>query len=473
MKRREFLRVSASLALLSPTLSPRAKAQAAEDKLWLFFDANGAWDPNFFCDPHAESDFAPYQSGHILQAGNLQIAPKSVNGNMGVPYIVDACQFTPDPEPPDPPVAPCPQDFFDAHKDSLYIINGVDTQTNAHSVGSRHIWSGVKGRAGTPALGALIAAIRNQEEPGLFPLAWLTTGGYDIPDSLVPATRIGNTESLTMVADPYDFSLGQLFVDAFAHSVPVRDQIRTHQELRHQRLTGQAYLPKVKLAHDQLASARLGESYMASLFDYLNAIPPPYPEKTTATPPPLVNEARVTLAAMQAGICCAGNLSFVGFDTHQSHDAAHPDRLQELFDAIDYTIALSKTLMDTNGTLLWDRLVIVVGSDFGRTKYNPSGGKDHWPITSMMLMGNHIGPVTGGRLIGGTQSNPNISGMEALSVKEDQGDIVTVQDPAEGVRIRPGHIHHALRELAGIDDHPYVTKHPVLEPGESPLPIFG
>ena len=212
---------------------------------------------------------------------------------------------------------------------------------------------------------------------------------------------------------------------------------------------------------------------MAALFDSLNAIQPPYNEQFTVNPPPLVNEARVTLAAMQAGICCAGNLSFAGFDTHQNHDGAHPNRLQELFDAIDYTISLSKTLEDQNGTLLWDRLVIVVGSDFGRTKYNLSGGKDHWPITSLMLLGKHVGAIPGGRHIGGTQTNASISGVEALLVKEDQGEIVTVIDPAQGVRITPGQIHHALRQLAGIENHPYALQYPLLEPGESPLPILG
>jgi hypothetical protein len=472
MKRRDFLQQTASLALMSPFLSEAAKAQAASEKLWIFFDANGAWDPTFFCDPHANPEYVPYQENHILHAGNLTYAPKSTNGGLVVPYQVDASQFNLSAE-------QGPQDFFDTYKDSLRVINGVDTQTNAHSVGSRHIWSGIKNRAGSPALGALIAAIRNQDAPSQYPLAWLTTGGYDNPANLVPASRLGNTESLSMVADPNNFSIGT-FVNAYAHHDAVREQIRQHQSLRDTRLTNSASLPKIKLAHEQLAVSRLGEAGIAQIFDFLNVIPAPYPapyNEQNPPPanliPPLVNEARVTLAAMQAGICCGANLSFRGFDTHDNHDSDHPDRLQELFNAIDYTIALSKTLMDTNGTLLWDRLVIVVGSDFGRTKYNPSAGKDHWPITSMMLMGKHIGAIAGGRQIGGTQTNPDISGVEALSVKDDQGEIVTVSDPAEGVRITPGHIHHALRALAGIQDHPYTAKYPVLAPEENPLPILG
>ena len=47
-----------------------------------------------------------------------------------------------------------------------------------------------------------------------------------------------------------------------------------------------------------------------------------------------------------------------------------------------------------------DRVGLVIGSDFGRTpKYNAGNGKDHWPITSMMMMGAGI---RGNRVIGAT-----------------------------------------------------------------------
>ena len=37
-----------------------------------------------------------------------------------------------------------------------------------------------------------------------------------------------------------------------------------------------------------------------------------------------------------------------------------------------------------------DRLVVVMGSDFGRTNhYNVDAGKDHWPIGSFVVMGKN------------------------------------------------------------------------------------
>ena len=91
-----------------------------------------------------------------------------------------------------------------------------------------------------------------------------------------------------------------------------------------------------------------------------------------------------------------------------------------------------------------DKIIVLVGSEFGRTPYyNVDLGKDHWPVTSMMMMGPGI---TGGRVIGGTDD-------EFLPKTVDPTTLA--EDPA-GVNITPGNINAALRELAGIVDDPLV-----------------
>jgi hypothetical protein len=86
----------------------------------------------------------------------------------------------------------------------------------------------------------------------------------------------------------------------------------------------------------------------------------------------------------------------------------------------------------------------------GRTpNYNNGKGKDHWSIGSVMFLGQGI---RGNRVIGAT---------------DDQLFPVPIQpkslalDPAAGIRVRPEHIHHALREHAGIVDHPLSLKFPL------------
>ena len=71
MKRREFLQTLAysSLALSLPARLGRAGVAAnIDDKLWVFFDANGAWDPTAFCDPCTHPDFTTYyDDNHIAE----------------------------------------------------------------------------------------------------------------------------------------------------------------------------------------------------------------------------------------------------------------------------------------------------------------------------------------------------------------------------------------------------------------------
>ena len=73
-----------------------------------------------------------------------------------------------------------------------------------------------------------------------------------------------------------------------------------------------------------------------------------------------------------------------------------------------YTEGLTKLdsmlvkMANTSGTQtdsLLDETIIVVMSEMGRTpKFNATGGRDHWPYTSVMLIGNDI---AGGRSLGG------------------------------------------------------------------------
>jgi uncharacterized protein (DUF1501 family) len=91
-------------------------------------------------------------------------------------------------------------------------------------------------------------------------------------------------------------------------------------------------------------------------------------------------------------------------------------------------------------------VVLVVGSDFGRTPgYNDGNGKDHWPITSMMALGAGI---RGNRVVGGTDDRHRALKVNPTTLLPDDGGIV----------LRPEHVHRALRRLAGIDQDEIILK---------------
>ena len=165
----------------------------------------------------------------------------------------------------------------------------------------------------------------------------------------------------------------------------------------------------------------------------------------------LERQIQVAMACFSAGVSVSANVSIGGFDTHNNHDASQTPQLQEVIQAMAFARHEAERLG------IADRFNMVVGSDFARTPwYNDGNGKDHWSIGSMMFMGADI---QGGRVIGGTDND-----QLPLAV-----DPATLEIDASGVTLSPGHIHAALRELAGLSSNPIITGFEV----DEWLPIFG
>ncbi len=130
---------------------------------WVLVNAGGGWDPTSLCDPKGRrNEETPdpmnmYFTGDIGEAGRLRYAPVGNNAY-----------------------------FFDKYFRELLVINGIDSQTNGHSAGTRHTWSG-RLPEGHPSFGALLAASTAPEKP----MAMLTNGGYDFTAGLIGPSRVG------------------------------------------------------------------------------------------------------------------------------------------------------------------------------------------------------------------------------------------------------------------------------------------
>ncbi len=82
-----------------------------------------------------------------------------------------------------------------------------------------------------------------------------------------------------------------------------------------------------------------------------------------------------------------------------SHKGSNSSRFDELFKDLHRLFDRLDTEVASDGTLLADKVVVVVTSEMGRTPLvNTFEGRDHWPFTSAMIIGRG---VTGGRTIGG------------------------------------------------------------------------
>jgi hypothetical protein len=421
MERRDFLKLASMAGLGVVAAGPLAgSAKAAEPytgPLWIFVHAGGGWDPTSFCDPKGwtttENDperMNNYPASGILSAGNIRYAPVAANAA-----------------------------FFGAHYNQLLVINGIDTGTNSHDAGTRATWCGTL-TEGRPALAALLAGVNGPTQP----MAYISNGGYDFTASVVPVTRVPDTGTLARIAYPNRF-YGDDENSPLYHTEGTIGKIATAREARHQARLAQQRLPALRQNMSTLYTSRLGQNELKQLIQYL---------PTDFSQNGLARQGQVAIAAYRAGICISANLETGGFDTHGDHDNQHFGSLTNLFDGVTEIVNFAQAA----GVL--DRTYIIMGSDFGRTPgYNEGNGKDHWNITSMMMMGPGI---TGNRVIGVTDERHG-----PISV-----DPVTLQESGGGIRITPAHIHKALRKLAGIDTSPVLQPFALTE-AEEDLPLFG
>ncbi len=397
MDRRDFLKI-AGFAGLS-VVTPRglfAQSGGGGGPYWVFVHAGGGWDPTSLCDPKGarsaeeEDPMNHYLAGDIGTAGNIDYAPVAYNA-----------------------------EFFQKHYRRTLVINGVDTQTNSHDAGTRHTWSGKLGE-GYPALAALIAGLQARERP----MAFVSNGGYDVTGGLVAPTRTGNVGTINRIAFPNSTD-GNPEGDTF-HSVNAQDAV-TKALARRQGFLEQSFdLPRARAAIGQLYTARTGQNEVKRLSEFLPA---------ELAEGQIQRQAQIALAAFKAGISKSANLSIGGFDTHGNHDDQHFPRLAALMQGVDFLWDEA----ERQGVA--DELVVMVGSDFGRTPgYNDGNGKDHWSITSVLLMGKG---VKGNRVVGTTDERHRPIAVDPATLRPD---------PDGGIRIEPKHIHRALRKLAGLDD---------------------
>ena len=161
------------------------------------------------------------------------------------------------------------------------------------------------------------------------------------------------------------------------------------------------------------------------------------------------------MAGYKAGLTVSVNIQQGGFDTHGNHDGAHIPRLSELLKGV---LLLQEEAKNQG---IADRVVFVIGSDFGRTPgYNGGNGKDHWSVSSMMFMGAGI---KGGRVIGETTSGHDAKKVDPTTLKVD----------SSGIAITYGHINKALRKLAGIEKSELVQQYYPLDSTLEDLNLFG
>lgn len=420
MDRRDFLKLCsvAGLGVASSQLPGTivdASAQTSFDKFVVFVNAGGGWDHTLVGDPKGNvvnsqgfvinEGFAP---GEIGQAGNLTYAPV---GNI--------------------------PEFFNDFYQYMTVINGIDCETNGHDTGQLNTWSG-RLQQQTPCLAALIAAVHG----GVKPLSFITNGGYDSTQGVpVAKTRLGgNPGQLFPLIYPNTINPGDL------SDIEERDTYHTPQtferimKMRQERLkvmTDTQNLPRLKHSMNLLYTSRVGMADLKKIVDYL-------PSEIGNG---MAAQANVALAAWAAGLCQTATMSTGGFDTHGPNtDQNQANRTTVLFDGV-------RALLNRAGELnMLDKLLVVVGSEFGRTPaYNDQGGKDHWSVGELIIVDPSGDIAPGNRLIGATDDVGRYRKINPQNLE--------VSD--SGIGLKNSHVHKWLRKVTGIADDELVKLFPL------------
>ncbi len=404
--RRNFLRslACAGAAGMVCGVSGRAKAATSYNgKLLVNLQLIGAMDVTSFADPKINIAGKPVINNWATtaaagKAGNIAYASFAANAA-----------------------------FFDKYYRDMLVINGVDAQTNSHTVGVLHNWSG-RNSEGFPSLTALFAAV-NQ---GGMPMPYLNFGGFGATQGVTSVTQIGKIAVLQNLVEPdvaesskklyLPDSDWQRIVGMHSAGITARSNVATTLE-------------GAKLQQQLYVDALTRSDAIGDFADLLPATADLQATRKAGTVnSSLHQQMQVSLLAFKAGVSMTADVFEPGFDTHEDHDNRLSAALSNITDAIDYFWTYAASLG------IADRVVLVIGSDFGRTPfYNASSGKDHWPIGSVLVMQKNASFTN--RVVGLTDSGHN-----ALKINPQ----TLLADNTNGVILKPEHVHKALRKYLGI-----------------------
>ncbi|MGL6076313.1 MAG: DUF1501 domain-containing protein [Fimbriiglobus sp.] len=408
--RRDFLKMCgwAGLGLAMPIV--RASARPVEGyagPYYVVFNASGGWDTTYLMDPKGVGGINRlYQAGEIVTRGAHAFAPTKKTAQGGLSN----------------------EDFYAEFGPELLTFNGLDYSVNNHSPGARYMATGKLDSLAYPTFAALVAACRGAE----CPLAFLTFGNYSATGNLVAMSRVPYLPSLKKIAlaDHVEGNDRAAYHDRFA-----LDRIEAALEDAHKSRSTQPRLPRAERAEGMLYAAQVNSKALQRVTQY---IPNTVPKER------LSQQAEIALASFKAGVCVSANLDIGQFDSHANNDRDQMKLIPEFLAGVSY-------LMRRAGELkIREQLVVILQSEMGRTPdYNAGQGKDHWSIGSAMFLGQGI---RGNRVLGQTNEKQFATPFDPKQLKTDA---------KSGIRTRPEHIHEALREHAGIAEHPLAKKFPL------------
>ena len=357
----------------------------------------GGWDTTYAIDPKPGLAGVDAPTGAVQDIGGLDV-------------LTD-------------PSRPAVAAFFKDWASQCAIVRGVSVASIAHPDCQRRILTGVAAD-GAPDVAAIASAVHAPELPA--PYLILGRTAYSGPYGSLGA-RTGSVNQIVTLLNP-SFALPPIGGPLLPHVPSDAEEalIRGHVLARAEReLTASGGNQRVD---DFIASLDrgdllrdigvVGELELARSFS-----------------------AQIDLAveALARGVCHSVQLETGDWDTHTDNDRQGP--LHDAFFAglTQLVSALASRPGSAQGSKLLDETAVVVVSELGRTpRKNGDQGKDHWPVTSALLVGSG---VAGGRVVGATTDA--LAGVDI--------DFTTGEPAKDGKPLLYSSFAAGVLALAGVD----------------------
>ena len=394
--------------LASVGLSGRALAASTGTKKLVLIYNYGGWDPTRVFAGEFDN-------------GAVDMERQAQAGTVGDLVFVDH------------PDRPGVRSFMERHGSRALILNGVLMPSVAHENCLRLSLTGTSAD-GAPDFAAVAAAHSMAD----FALPHLVVGGPSFPGKMGAAvTRAGSSGQLEGLLS------GDIVTWGDKPGVPPLKQAEDVMDaylVSRARAAQLAATPGKEM--ELLAAYQASLERASSLEDLLHVM-------DWNGGSDLSSQARMAVDALSMGISRCVTLGFSGsgngWDSHTDNDRIQSNNFEALFAGVS---ELMDRLSSTPGEVLptqADETLVVVMSEMGRTpKMNESQGKDHWPYTSLLMVGPGI---SGGRTVGGLDSY----GMGKLI------DFASGEEDREGQEVQAANLGATLLAMLDIDPE---TVHP-------------
>ena len=347
------------------------------------------------------------------------------------------------------PIADNAQLFQEFGSDML-VINGVDAQTNSHETGKLFNWTG-SNTEGRPSLSALFAAAQSPKQP----LAYSVFGRISRTAGLIGYNQFSNLSAARTLVQPY--------LEPWSAIRGARQPTLRARTPWFRRISIAYWQSPISACAS--VEACWGTPRRAPVVTVFSVWQSSFPTKRMSCEVKMINvggqnfrlnlkeQMQSALLLFKSGLGSAADLSLGGFDSHEQHDAVSDALLTHFADAIRFFWDYAETLG------IAERIVLMVGSDFGRTNfYNEGEGKDHWPISSYLIMERNA--PWGDRVVGLTDELHFGSPINQETLKADRN----------GVIMTPTHVHKALWEYLGLET--FAADRGLTLPDAERLPLF-